>query len=92
MSEKQFNDLDSYIDEMMSLGIKKIAFAETNERRAEQVDQSVLEIVHVKRLELLSYQKGTIYKMTISDADLNGVYQQLTEKGFEVERIDRNIT
>lgn len=92
MSEKQFDSLETYISEMSSLGIKKIAFAETNEKRAEQVDQSVLEVVHVKKLELLSYLKGTIFKCALTDVDLDGVYNELTGKGFEVERIDRNIT
>ena len=92
MSEKIFDDLHLFIEECGSRDIKKIAFAETNEKRAEQVEDSVLEVVHVKKCDLLAYREGTIYKCVLRDIDLDETYNLLKEKGFEVEKVDRNIT
>jgi len=90
--EKQYTDLKNYIADIRKSDIDKIAFAETNEKRAEQVDDSVLEVVHVKKLELLAYREGTIYKCLLADIDLDETYKHLVAEGFAVERVKRNIT
>ncbi len=90
--EKQYTNLKSYIADIRKSGIDKLAFAETNEKRAEQVDDSVLEVVHVKKLELLAYREGTIYKCLLADIDLDETYSHLVAEGFTVERMKRNIT
>jgi len=90
--EKVFNSLDSFVDGVKSLDVTKLAFSEVYERRAEQVEPEVLDVIVMKRVNLLAYKDSTIYKCTLSDSDHDAVYDQLVSQGFEVKRINNNIT
>ena len=91
MKEHLFEDLDSFVAEMKSLEIDKIAFAQTNERRAQQVTHETLEVVLLRKVELLAYRDAIIYKCVIEDVDLDETHCFLEGEGFEVSRSDRNI-
>lgn len=93
MSEMQeFSTLDDYIDEMKKMGIQKIAFSEVNERRAEQTREDLLEVVVIREVTLKSYKDSIIYKYFEKNEDLNAIYDRLVSEGFEVKRINNNIT
>ncbi len=87
-----FDTIDGFIDEMTRLGIEKIAFCETNERRAVQEGPEKLIVAPVIRLELLAYRSAVLYKFVENDIDLEAAYGLLVSRGFEVTRSTRNIT
>ena len=89
---KIYDNIDDYINVLNRLGINKVAFSEIDEKRAEQVDENVLSVVRLRKLEVLAYHDSIIYKCVINDADLDGVHEFLIAEGFETKRINRNIT
>jgi hypothetical protein len=89
---KEFSTLDEFINEMKKLDIKKIAFSEVNERRAEQTKEDLLEVVIIREVTLKSYKDSVIYKYFEKSEDLNAIYDRLLSEGFEVKRINNNIT
>jgi len=89
--EKNFSDIDSFRTELRRLGITKIVFADTKERRAEQTSYEKVEILPYIRLEVIAYKDATIYKYVARDADLDAMYAVFSED-FEVKRVSRNIT
>jgi len=93
MSEVQeFSILDDFIREMKKLEIKKIAFSEVNERRAEQTKEDLLEVVVIKEVTLKSYRDSVIYKYYEKNDNLDALYDRLVSEGFDVKRINKNIT
>lgn len=93
MSEVQeFSTLDDFIREMKKLEIKKIAFSEVNERRAEQTKEDLLEVVVIKEVTLKSYRDSVIYKYYEKNDNLDALYDRLVSEGFDVKRINKNIT
>ena len=87
-----FDNLNDFINEVRGQGITKIAFSETNEKRAVQVSDKELKVMHLVKLELLAYKEAVIYKCIINDADHDAIYRRLNDDGFEVKRMNRNIT
>ncbi|HQO39761.1 MAG TPA: hypothetical protein PK986_04760 [Spirochaetota bacterium] len=93
MSQDQiFTSIDEFIKTVKELGIKKIAFSEVNERRAEQTTDSQLEVVVYRKVDLLTYKESVIYKYSERSDDLNPLYERLVSEGFDVTRINKNIT
>ena len=90
--ERIFTSLDEYITAVKSLGITKMAFSEVNERRPEQTTPETLEVVVFRKVDVLSYKDSIIYKYTEKADDLNPIYERLVSEGFEVKRINKNIT
>lgn len=91
MSDIILHSLDEFIALMKQKGIAKLSFAETNEKRAVQVDASTLAVQHVARVEILAYRKALIYKCVLENTDLEAAHQRLIDDGFEVVRRSRNI-
>ena len=89
---EKYSTLDEFISEMKRLGVKKIAFSEVNERRAEQTKEDLLEVVVIKEVTLKSYKDSVIYKYFEKNENLNAIYDRLISEGFEVKRINNNIT
>lgn len=89
--EKVFSDIDSFRTELKRLGITKIVFANTKERRVEQTSYEKIEILLYIRLEVIAYKDAAIYKYVARDVDLDAMYSVFSED-FEVKRVNRNIT
>jgi hypothetical protein len=87
-----YDTMDAFLKGVRGCGIAKIAFSETGEKRAEEVEPGKLQVVSVNRVELLAYRDSTIHKCVIQDADRDALYDSLTTDGFEVTRRSRNIT
>ena len=95
-----YSTVDEFISGVRETGINKLAFAETKERRAEYIEKNpdnesdekaMLDVLVVKRVELLGYKDGTIYKCIINGEDPDDLFNRLTETGFELKRRSRNI-
>jgi len=90
--EKVFDSIDDFTSFLKKEGIGKIAFAEVRERRAQQTREDLLEVVVVRKVDLLAYKDAVIYKCAFATDELDGLYNSLIEQGFEVNRKSRNIT
>lgn len=93
MSDEQiFTSVDDFIKKVKELGITKIAFSEVNERRVEQTTDSQIEVVVFRKVDLLTYKSSVVYKYSERSDDLDPLYEKLVTEGFEVKRINKNIT
>lgn len=93
MSQEQiFTSVDDFIKKVKELGLTKIAFSEVNERRVEQTTDSQIDVVVFRKVDLLTYKDSVIYKYTEKSDDLNPLYERLVGEGFDVKRINKNIT
>ena len=90
--EEIFTSVDEFTQKLKELGINKIAFSEVNERRAEQTTNDQIEVLVFRKVDLLSYRDSVIYKYSERSEDLNPLYERLVSEGFEVKRINKNIT
>lgn len=90
--EKNFNTLDEFMNALKKLNITKVAFSEVKERRAEQTKVDLLEVVVVKKVDILSYKDSVIYKFSDKGEQLETLFETLVENGFDVKRISKNIT
>jgi len=90
-NEKIFETADEFTDFLKNAGIEKISFSEVCERRAVQT-KDMLEVVMVKKVDLLAYKNAVIYKCTLITDELDELYESLNTQGFEVNRKSRNIT
>lgn len=89
--EKNYTDAETFVREMKSLGIEKIALAKTSERRAEQTGPDTLEVVAVKKAVLLAYKNTVLYRCELKDPDLDSLTASL-KKDFDLTVRNRNIT
>lgn len=93
MSDEQiFTSVDDFIKIVKELGITKIAFSEVNERRVEQTTDSQIDVVVFRKADVLTYRNSVIYKYSERSDDLNPLYERLVSEGFEIKRINKNIT
>ena len=93
MSHEQiFTSVDDFIEKAKDLGITKIAFSEVNERRVEQTTDTQIDVVVFRKVDLLTYKNSVIYKYSERSDDLNPLYERLVSEGFDVKRINKNIT
>lgn len=90
--EERFNSLDDFIQAMKKLNITKIAFSEVNERRPEQTQDDLLEVIVVRQVDIMSYKDSVIYKFSDKGDHIESLYGILIEEGFEVKRFNKNIT
>ena len=90
--EKKFNSLGDFIQAMKQLNITKVAFSEVNERRPEQTREDLLEVVVVRKVDIISYKDSIIYKFSDKGDHIESLYQLLINEGFEVKRFNKNIT
>ncbi len=90
--EIKFNTIDELIAELKKMNISKVAFSEVKERRAEQTKDDLLEVVVVRKVDILSYRDSVIYKFSYAGEEVDAYYSILVENGFEVKRINKNIT
>ena len=84
--------LEGYIAGLKTAGIGEIVFCVIDEKRPEQTGPDSLEVLHIRRLELLAYRDSTIYKCRLNDPDFDAVHSYLEGMGFEVKKESRNIT
>lgn len=89
--EEIFDTPEEFTAFLKSAGITKVSFSEVCERRAVQ-NNDLLEVVVVKKVDLLAYKKAVIYKCALVTDGLDELYQSLIVQGFEVKRKSRNIT
>lgn len=93
MSQEQvFTSADDFIKKVKELGLTKIAFSEVNERRVEQTSDSQIDVVVFRKVDILTYKDSVIYKYSEKSDDLNPLYERLVGEGFDVKRINKNIT
>jgi len=90
--EEKFNSLEDFIQAMKKLNITKIAFSEVNERRPEQTKEDLLEVVVVRKVDIITYKDSIIYKFSDKGDHIESLYQILINEGFEVKRFNKNIT
>ena len=90
--EKVFDSLDEFTESISKEGIKKIVFAETNEKRAIESAPGELSVDSFRLLELLAYKKPLLYKVVIHYPDFDRIYANLDSQGFEITKKTRNIT
>lgn len=90
--ECTFSSADEFIIKLKELGITKIAFSEINERRAEQTSENQVEVIVFRKVDLLSYRDSVIYKYSEKTDALDELYERLVNEGFNVKRINKNIT
>ena len=92
-----YNDLEECIAALKKLGVKRIALAEIRERRPQFVDSGdfdvpgTLDVVVVKRAEILAYHNSDIHKCIVRDVEPDDIYGILVAGGFEVKRRSRNM-
>jgi len=91
-SEEIFDTFEDFIDVLKKLEINKVAFSEVKERRVEQTREDLIEVVVVREVDILSYKKSVIYKYSDKGEHLESLYETLIDQGFEVKRINKNIT
>jgi hypothetical protein len=89
--EKIFDSPEEFTAFLKNEEIDKLSFSEVCERRAVQTSD-LLEVIVVKKVDLLAYKNSTIYKCAIATDDLDGLYENLVSRGFEVNRKSRNIS
>ena len=95
--ETIYTDLDECIRALKEMGITRIALAEIRERRPQFVESKepdtmgVLDVIVVKRAEVLAYRESHIYKCVVDNVEPEEVYNRLTAEGFEVKRRSRNM-
>lgn len=90
--EIKFNTIEEFMSELKKLNISKVAFSEVKERRAEQTKDDMLEVVVVRKVDILSYKKPVVYKFSYAGEDVEAYYTILAENGFDIKRINKNIT
>jgi hypothetical protein len=90
--EISFDKLEQFVAQVKGRGIDKLAFAEVREKRALQVEESLLQVVDVVKTDILAYKDSTIYKCRIEGTDPDSLFVALTGQGFEIVRRSRNIT
>jgi hypothetical protein len=90
--EKKFSNFEDFIAAMKQLNITKLAFSEVNERRVEQTQKDLIEVVVVREVEIKSYKDSVIYKFYDKGDHLESLYETLISEGFQVKRINKNIT
>jgi len=49
-------------------------------------------VVVYRKVDLLTYKESVIYKYSERSDDLNPLYERLVSEGFDVTRINKNIT
>lgn len=87
-----FNTLEEFMNELNKLNLTKVAFSEVKERRAEQTKVDLLEVVVVRKVDILSYKDSVIYKFSDKGEHMEALYESLVNSGFDVKRISKNIT
>jgi hypothetical protein len=90
--EIRYDSLETFISGLKNHSIHRIAFCETSEKRARQVEPHCLSVVHLDRVELLAYRDSILHKFVFSGADRDALFHKLVSAGFEVTRRSRNIT
>jgi hypothetical protein len=88
-----FDKMEEFISELNSRGVKKIAFTTVSEKRAKRTAPGQIGVIHVKKLELLAYKDSIIFKHLMTDEpDFKEIHDFLENLGFEIKKINRNIT
>lgn len=90
--EKIFTSVDDFINTLKTISISKVAFSEVNERRAEQTSENQIEVIVFRKVDIISYKDSIIYKYSERSDNLEPLYERLIEEGFDVKRINKNIT
>lgn len=90
--EEIFDTLEEFMEALTNLNISKVAFSEVKERRAEQTKVDLLEVVVVRKVDVLSYKDAVIYKFHDQGERIETHFNALIDRGFEVKRISKNIT
>lgn len=87
-----FDKISTFITELKAQNISKVAFAHISELRPKQAEKGLLNLVPLKKIEILGYRDSTIYKFIIEDKDPDTLKELFNAQGFEVIVRNRNIT
>jgi hypothetical protein len=87
-----FEKINTFIAELKAQNISKVAFAHISELRPVQTEKGLLNLVPMKKIEVLGYRDSTIYKFVIEDKDPESLKNIFTAQGIEVTVRNRNIT
>ncbi|TAL39274.1 MAG: hypothetical protein EPN93_02135 [Spirochaetes bacterium] len=90
--EITFDRLEQFVAQIQTLGITSLAFAETREKRAVQVEPSLLKVIDIVKTDILAYKDSTIYKCSIEETSPDDLFEDLAARGFTIKRRSRNIT
>ena len=88
-NEKQFTDIDSFIEIVKGEGINKLAFSYVDETRSVPGNENSVDVIRVEKVDVLAYKGGVIFKY--SSSNNNDTYIRLVDEGFEIEKRSRNI-
>jgi len=86
-----YNSLEEFMDALKKLNINKVAFSEVNERRAVQTREDFIEVIVVREVTVLTYKDAVIHKYNAKGDIVESIYQTLSDNGFNIKRINKNI-
>lgn len=87
-----FDKIESYIQNLQDNNITKVAIATIDEKRPDQIEPNVLQVVHMKKIELLAYKDSIVYKCIIENRSPGDIEEILSPEGFEIIHRNRNIS
>jgi hypothetical protein len=90
--EIRFDRVHEFINELQSQGITRVAFSEINEKRPRQIEENILRVEDIVRVDILAYKNSTIFKCVLEGVNLDALRREFESQGFEVTRRNRNIT
>jgi len=86
-----FENLAHFIETLKREQLHKLIFAQTDEKRSMNINQNEVQVLHVKKAEIIAYKDSTIYKFIAHDATYDSAETELAQAGFTVHKRDRNI-
>jgi hypothetical protein len=86
-----FENIALFIETLKKEQLQRLIFAETNEKRSIQISRDEVQVLHVKKAEILAYKRSTIYKCIVHDESCDNAEKELLGAGFEINKRDRNI-
>ncbi|HON78477.1 MAG TPA: hypothetical protein PK544_08310 [Spirochaetota bacterium] len=87
-----FDKINTFITELKAQNISRVAFAQISELRPKQAEKGLLNLVPLKKIEVLGYRDSTIYKFIIEDKDPEALKELFQAQGIAVTVRNRNIT
>jgi hypothetical protein len=90
--EIRYDKVVEFIRELKSQGITRVAFSEINEKRPRQIEENILRVEDMVRVDILAYKNSTIFKCVLEGVNLDALCREFASQGFEVTRRSRNIT
>ncbi len=88
----KFSNIEDFINALKEHGIHKAAFTLIDEKRAFEKAEREIEVLPLKRLEVLAYKDAVIFRyIQEGDVSFEKAYERLEREGFELVKRSRNI-